>query len=469
MFDFNIEIKQIIILLIILINCIISGCINSIIIIPLILLLFIYFILTNPQKYLYLLKLSYKYLTAFRGFIYFYCYLIFATIVLCIFNKANILRFFMSSTFGYVISIVMCYILGIYVRFLFQNNKKIIKLILNIIYIIIAVGFIDLITYKFMIPGLKQIFPIIIGRELESILLYKTYYSLPRIQSVFAEPSHYAWFLTCNIPIVMKIFESKYKIFKNNFVNILYKKSLMPLLFLSILLTQSPINLVFSIIIVVVYKIITSKVSIKHLLLISLVVLFFTISIMFLFKNINISETFMNRILLSVQVLMDLNKLIIVEPSLATRLISYINMGIIGLKHSILGVGWGNLTVEFVHQLKITNTPLTPELRGTLLAIKPVCNPSIFFKVFAETGFIGTMIFLSIFVNIFKTLQILSKFLTGIEKDYVEGVKLALIAYCVLIFYDSQLYCHYFWFLFGTISGVYLKEYLWLKKIKQFG
>ena len=79
------------------------------------------------------------------------------------------------------------------------------------------------------------------------------------------------------------------------------------------------------------------------------------------------------------------------------------------------------------------------------------------------------MIFLSIFVNIFKTLQILSKFLTGIEKDYVEGVKLALIAYCVLIFYDSQLYCHYFWFLFGTISGVYLKEYLWLKKIKQFG
>ena len=463
-FNLNIFIS----LLLLIINCIIVGPLNSYLVIPLIIFIFTFYITFSKFLKLGFLVFMFKTLPECRFFIFFYTWLFLSASINFICGNLNFIRFLMASCWGYIVSIVLSYVIGVFYTLQTNNRLKVIKFIINTLYVIIFMGILDFITYKFMIPGMKSIFLIITGQTLENMLGYKMLF-IPRIQSVFAEPSHYGWFLVCNIPIAMKMFDSQYKLYSNKLLNILYKKVLTPLLLLSILLTQSPINIVLALIVCICYKIITSRISIKNFLIISSSLIMMGVLILLTFKNTNITESFLNRIYLTVQVLGSLDKLIIAEPSLATRLISYMNMGVIGLQHPVCGVGWGQLIEHFVHQLQTTNIPLTPELKATIFSLKPVCNPSIFFKIFAETGLFGLIIFYNIYICAFKTANKLSKKREGIFNDFMSGVKLSLLVYIILTLYDSQLYCHYFWFIFGSIGGFYLKEGLCKRNQKKFG
>ena len=454
--NFNINIKYLLLFLLILINCLGEG-LNALLAIPCIIILFICLTFFKLQNFYLVTKLSLKKLSDCKLYIIFMLY-----ILICFFLKGcyGITRFFSAFVFGLIVSVFLCYLYGVYFAYKIET-KKIIKLLVIILYTYLLFGLLELIVFKYGNSTLMGLYEFTSGRPLYKLFSAKTNMLFPRIQSFFGEPSQYGWFLSCNIPIILKLGTSKYRIFKNKLANLFTKKTLIPLSYISLLFTQSPIWIVFGGIVTIVYKTIDYKKKVKKIFLVLLLLLPFIVLIL-----INSGEVIsvlsankvINRIYLTLLAFGDIDKLIIYEPSLANRLISYTNMFCIYLKHPFIGVGWGNLLQTFIKQLMISPVSLTDELRFTIHSANPAFNPATFFKVLAETGTIGIILFYSIFVKTIDNARKTLIYSQSLEKDFMQGLLMVVVCYMCFNFYDSILYHHYFWFIFGIIGGVYLKK-----------
>ena len=372
-----------------------------------------------------------------------------------LFGTISIPKFLISFSSGYLCHFILCFTLGILFAYK-KDAKQIEKFFLICLILIIFAGLIEFLMYKFGLPGFKYINQLCSGREDCSNYKWSIF---PRIQSFFAEPSHYAWFLVCNIPLVFGLTMKNIHLFKYKFQNKISLKLLMPLLFLSLILTQSAINIIIGIVVYLFCCFIFSSNRNRIKLFIRTIILGFIFIIItcFLIQN---NIPFINRILVTIPVVFSLKSLVFIEPSLATRIISYMHFVKVFLSHPLFGVAPGNVAPYFVKALQSSNVPLTMELHNLVFYAEKVnLNPSIFFKIIAENGIIGICLFLLFIKQLYKTSIKLKKIYSSEYKIFFRAISILILIYSCLMFYDSQLYNHYFWLLFGAMVGLYLKVY----------
>lgn len=436
------------------------GIFNFVIVIPLLIIMFICFYSMNLQTSNTITAYLIKKDKTTRILAMFVMWMFLSYIVNFIISGYSFSHFLLTFSFGYFFNFIACFLLGIFVAN-FISTKTLIKVLTLALMIILFFAMIEIITFLNHIPGLENFIALSAGRTPADILQYK-YEGFPRIQSFFNEPSHFAWFLTCNIPIVLTIARSKFKIFTNLLFNKFVKITILPLWLTSLIYTQSAIFLIFSCIIFYIYYVQMLRVSKKMFLLQILMAFTILLGFIFIITTIDISDTYLRRIVSTLQSFGNFQIFAIVEPSLATRIIHWVNMFIISIHHPIFGISCGNLENYFPMQLMHSPLPYTKEvLIADILTNQPrAVLPSIFFRTLADNGFVGSMIFYTFLFSIYNNSQKLYTYNNTFCEEYFKAVSFSILIFIVLTIYDSQLYNHYFWVMFGIVTGIYIKERL---------
>lgn len=341
----------------------------------------------------------------------------------------------------------------------FYSLKQLIKFILIGIYIVCIYGLLVFLFDKFSLPILKPIHNIIVNRGFFEAMNTNSGEFVDRVFSVFEEPGYLGGFLVINLPIIYSTILSKYKILKNNKLNILFKKSYLPLVISVIIMTKSPIWLIFFMLVTFVYfyKSLFSKYLIKALL----VIMFILLPIFITFKNVDVSTTYLSRISNTISTFSDMTLFVLKEPSLANRILSYIVRVKIFEEYPITGIGYKNTEYHAKDFFYNLNMPLTQETQINLLNTSPKMgmNGAIFWNSLSDTGIVGTFFYYLFLIVLIKKANTISKQLPeGLEQTFLIALKKVYLTILCLSFYDLRPNFHYFWFMFG-IMLVYLKKY----------
>lgn len=354
---------------------------------------------------------------------------------------SKILRFIFPLFFGF------CFIK------LFQNKYTMV-LIYTMIFIMLCIGIADLIANLFNITFLQMILKYL--ANINNLQLNDYNYISIRVKSTFAEPSFFAYFICLFLPYIYIFSFGKYRIYKNKYINFLIKKFFPGFSIVLLLLTKSPIFIAIGFIISVIYYVLMKKMNIKKILF--FVFPFVILIILLLYKVLDNtssidSTTVMGRILVSIKSIFNLQDLIVAEPSLATRIISYINLFQIFQHNIFLGCGIGNLQSAMANQFLYYSELLTIEIYDKMCNGIVVMNANIFFQLLAESGIIGICLIYTFIYNLYKSLNCLKKNVKGFEKLILQGLIFYVIIFITLSFYDSNIYLSYIWLMFGLIIG----------------
>lgn len=417
-------------------------------------LFLLYYIITKPSNLINKVKELYD-CKATKVLLLFLLSQVILSIIHIILGNSSILKPFITLLFRITFTVFPLFF-G-YLLLVFFKSKTIIKVIFWSLYLIMLFGLIDFCIFYFDIEILKKIYFFFVNDRvlLKGVTEIKAYVgNLPRIQSTFVEPAFLAYFLNMHLPIIYNLSLSKYKIFKNNILNKFLKITLPILTWIVIIGMQSPIHLIFDILITIGYLIIKHRISLKKFLL------FIVLTIIIIFILCSVGQIFLvgetnsplQRLYVVFKSVTNFNLLIFAEPSLATRIGTYANEVVMFLKHPFIGCGIGNFVETFAKQIA-TNSPilLTEELIvGHILGNRAV-NASILYSLLAELGIIATLIYYSFIYTLHNTIRKISKYTFGIEKDFLIGYMYFLILYIILSFYEA--FFSYFWLEFGIILG----------------
>ncbi len=422
---------------------------------------FIFFIMTHLKTfYVGVYQLYRK--TPFKYFIYFLLYIIISTFILCIlhiYNPISAISYLFQFIFLYILP---CYLLSGFFIPKYFNINKFIKFFLIVLFLIFLFGIIEYIGKIFNISFIINIQHFLAN---ERTLLTDENRILKRLSSVFAEPGWLGGFIFLNFPIIYNCCLSPYKIFKNNTINYLIKKTLIPLAWLNILFTFSPIWLIFcllQIIIIFRKKITQSILNIKFFGYASTILLSLSLIIFMIFKlsNIKLEYNQIERITKTIISMASFETFVIVEPSLASRIVSYINLIRLFLDNWPLGVGLNNSRSLIIDIFQTSPVPMTMEnlnnYKNALNTGKMQINSSILYLLLAETGVIGTFLFyLFIYKNIKYIKYINCKLDNSIITIFSKGIEGSLFAFLVYTIYDGLIANPYIWFMFGMVISYY--------------
>ena len=266
-------------------------------------------------------------------------------------------------------------------------------------------------------------------------------FGLPRLDGLFEEPGFYAKFLLIFLPMVYVTGTSRYKIYENKVINLLIKRTIIPFTLVSMLLTLSPIFFIYTIIfsILFYYKKVLLLLK-KHII----IILFLFISFIIILNKVDLSETYFSRIINVLTEIHSFEDFILIEPSLATRIICYVNSFVIFLQHPFSGVGFNNLINFMKDQMINSPLPLTPEL-VTKLKFAIISNSKMYYSkgfiyyMLAEQGIFIFGIFCYFYYKIMKNLNTISKKYVELHnRDYeiCHMLKGLLLSMSMLFIYD---------------------------------
>lgn len=401
--------------------------------------------------------------TPFKYLVIFFIWSI-ITIIFSIVRGNFFLGGFITSTLGGLIcSVMLPCLFTLFITPKYINTKTFIKFLYFFFWFVFLLGILDFIIFYFDIPVLKEAITIFSNKRL---LIYDItdvtrvfVGSFPRARSIFDEPSYLGYFIFVVSPIVYEWTLNKFKIFKNNYLNLLIKRTIIPFMWISLVLTQSPIFLIFNIAFSSFYFLIIKKgykKIVKHFVPIS-IFLTFTVAIAISFiSKIDFSTTYLNRIILVVQNIKSFEDFIMVEPSLGTRIIVMINAIQMGLNNILFGVGYGNMSYLMADQLSTSTLPLTEELQHFIFLGRTSPPSTIFIKIFSETGILGVSIFYYFLYNIYQKLNIKRNYLDNTSIN--NGLILFIITYFCSSFYDSNLNQPYIFIIIGFIIAIIYKN-----------
>lgn len=415
------------------------------------------------------LKLLYKN-TPFKNFMYLYAWLIISGII------AVVRGYY---TFGYFIIMVIIsfffrgFLLYLYPSIVFPkyiNLKILIKFFLIAIYIVLLMGIIEFIVSILNFQPILDLIHLFSNAAHTEVVVLDAYSAIPRIRSLMVEPGALADFIAASIPFIINIPDSKYRIFKNKYLNLFVKKTIFPMSVVCLFLTQSPIGLLFGIgmIIYVYYKKITKLLK-KYYYFTIPVIIIMVISIAISFTKMNIAESFIVRIFNVIGSILEGNfdEFILIEPSLATRVLNYLNQIQLWLKHPIAGVGAFNRGWVLYKQLQYSTLPYTPEIKRNIMEYNGLltANMTPMTQLLYQTGIIGFVLYIIYMVKNIKYLNKVTVYFTNLEKVFVISFK----QHFVYIFVKAFLYGPAFinplaFFAMGISNGLIL---LALSKIKE--
>lgn len=352
-----------------------------------------------------------------------------------------------------VLFILPLLIYFIYVIYKYLTYRRFVKLFIFLYWLTLIIGFVAYIGQLFDITVINNLFDFLankriiahslgLGRENE---LSSNYYSygLPRLDALMEEPAYYASFLYVFMPLCYSCKDNSFKIFKNIYLNKLIKNTIVPFAWLSLILTFSPIYLILTIIITVIYYF----KKIKYLVRKYYIFIFSILFIMSFFAiKVDLSDTYISRIINVLINIHSFEDFIVIEPSLATRICSFANTICVFFKHIVTGVGIGNLASSMYYQYQHSPLPLTPEIieRNSILAIKKEAffNQSYIYAFLAENGVIIFGILVYFYYKIFKHFLVINVHYSRFPNFYTfwtKGLLFTLIALLIGSFYSSSM------------------------------
>ena len=381
----------------------------------------------------------------------------------------------MKITFTYVFGYIIMKILPIMLYFIYIiddiiSYKKFIKLFLLLFWLDLICGFISYFGQYFDIFFINTIFDFFANKRLlyasllgKDISLQSNYFAfgLPRLDNLFEEPGHYAQFLFLFLPFLYNLKKYKIKIVKNKIFNKIIINTMLPFTWLSLILTFSPIFLIFAIVLTIIlyFKQILKLIKKNFIVLLAI----FLVIIGF-FQKIDLSETYLSRIINVLINIKSMKDFILIEPSLACRVIGVINTFCIYLQHPLCGVGIGNLPYAAVIQYAHSPVPLTIEIiNQTKISIANGLGAYIFggfiTTIMAENGTIITIIWLNFFRKLYKIINKIKKYIKIKYSFYdfiAESITGLLIACFLLFLYNlNYLHPHFLLILIICIMGIY--------------
>ena len=402
--------------------------------------------------------------TPFKYLVLFFIWAL-ITIIFSIIKGNFFIGGFITGTLGGLIcSVMLPCILCLFIIPKYINIKVFVRFLYLFFWLVFLLGIIDFLVFYFNIPILKELITILSNKRL--LMFNSTEISrvmvgnLPRARSIFDEPSFLGYFIFVVSPMVYEWTLSKYKIFKNNLINIITKRTIIPFMWISLILTQSPIFLIFNIIFTTIYFLIIRqeyKKIIKHFIPTAVLFLSLISVILFIITKVDLSSTYLNRIFLVVQNINSFEDFIMVEPSLGTRIIVMISTIKLGLQHLFLGVGYGNMSYLIAQQLAQSNLPLTAELQKFIFLDMTTPPMMISTKIFSETGLIGIILFYYFLFRIYRQLKILKLNCTN-NISIINGLELFIIVYFCSSFYGSVFNQPYIFVIIGFIIAVIYKN-----------
>ena len=409
-------------------------------------------IILNWNKFINVLKaVSLK--TPLKYFILFVIFAAINSLILSLNDSTNSISIVLQAIVLKMFLIyfaIFGYLLYVIVRFI--GYEKFVKLFIYLFWLNLIVGFVAYIGQFFNITFINNIFDFFSNARLQiqqinmidGVAQASNYeaYGLPRLDNLFEEPSFYARFLFVFLPFAYFISEYKYTLFKNKYLNIIVKKTIVPFTWLSLILTQSPIYFVLFLVVTIFlyYKKIWKLLKKYYLILIlALVVLFYILS------HLNFQNTFISRIINVIASTKSLEMLIFIEPSLGSRIVSFCNTLAIFFQHPFTGVGIANVEkYQFIQTLN-SNLPITSEIERNLrLAaqnnFKMAMNTALIYHTLAAHGIFIFAIFSYFHIKIFLLLKKIDRYnFKPFIKMNICSYKWCWITTTILMFYHIVL------------------------------
>lgn len=363
------------------------------------------------------------------------------------------------------------YIIGRYI-----SVKKFLRIFIFIFWCVLLLGMVAYIGQLFDITIINNLFDFFANaRELRNSTVsafdmvevsnYKAF-GLPRLDNLYEEPGGYAQFLFLFMPFVYTFSQTKLKIFKNHALNKIIKSSLVPLTWVSLILTMSPIFLVFCCLITIIYywKNLIKLIYKKGIFLIGFLGITCIFTFLFLqFTQIDLSETYLSRIIKVLSNANSVEGIVEADPSLGSRIVSYINMMSVFLKHPFLGIGLGNIVNGNIMYAQLMNSPvaLPNEIYSKTMLLMSAknevfINANFIYLMLAETGIFTTAIFIYFYYKTCKSLYKIMKVLPENTLFYALTKSTFFMLICIAInsFYNLTIVEKIVYFVFAI--AVYL-------------
>ena len=276
-----------------------------------------------------------------------------------------------------------------------------------------------------------------------------------RLASVFEEPGWFASFMFLNLPIMYSMCESKYRIFTNNILNIIAKKTIIPLAWICIILTKSPIWLLFSLIL-------TGLHFRKHLIhifkkyFVLTIVLLFALYVVFNTQSIDLTETYLNRIAIFFTSITDWSTYVQDESSLSTRLVSYYYTIKIFLSNILLGVGLGNAKFYTLQAIFSDQIELPYEILNHIMELPAneknfPLNGALFYDILSDSGLIGFVLFYRYLIKNIIVCKKVALMYMNKYRIFLMGLYEAFIAMLYVSIYDINYISVYIWIMLGLV------------------
>ena len=388
--------------------------------------------------------------TPFKFYLIYVLVSILDSILLSVLGVASL-----GNTLRYILVHYILCIFPVFLYFIFIIDKYIsydnfIKIFTKLFYILMILGLIAYIGMFFNIEIIQSIFDFLANVRFikfanigyNGIASGYEAYGFPRLDCVFEEPSFYARFMFVFLPLIYSVATSKIKLYENNFANLFVKKTIIPLAWLNLILTQSPIYLILFFIITLLYFAKAIIVFVKrHILIFSSIFVFAILCGILIILNVNFEDTYLSRIITTVTSA-SFEDFVLAEPSLGGRIVCFINLFQIFLKHPFMGVGLGNLSDLMYHQLSASPVILTPEIYENMAVAlqskqKFVFNSNLFFADLAQYGFIIFGIFIFFHTKLKLTLNKIKTYnLSYNDQVYLKGLGWCWITLTIGYFYQ---------------------------------
>ncbi len=366
------------------------------------------------------------------------------------------ITFYIVRWLKFFISIVFVYLLPICSFLLNIKLRHFIKLYFTMILIVYLIGFIQYFTFLFNISFINILFYFFtnVRVSLSNFDLYGCQNSL-RIFSIFSEPSSLGQFTFILLPIVNDLCKGNFKIYTNKYLNSFIKKFFIPLVLMNVVFTKSPIYLILCFTEFFILNIKHYVSMLKRYWNYSIIALSIIIPILpLLYYHFNddfVCSIIIDRIMTTISCFGDFNKLVLLEPSLATRLVSYINQFLLFTKNIFFGVGLSNVQAGLNPYLLLSPVPLTQEAITGYYGHPMLSgvNPSVIWTSLAEFGIIGTLFYLLFVFKSFSVIKSIKKSFYGLENLFINGIQKTYITIFIISFYNLSMENMQMWFLYG--------------------
>lgn len=386
-------------------------------------------------------------------------------------SKAQIIRSIIMQIGLFILPILIyfTYIIDKYISY-----ENFMRFFIILFWCNLVLGFVCYLGQLFSVDIINNIISVFINKRsvfhgitgIDSITAETSNYvafNMPRLSNLFEEPSYYGIFLTVFMPLIYSISSTTSYISKNKNLNFIIKMTLIPFTWLNLILTLSPIYLIFGILITTIFyfKEIILLFKKYFIYILPLLFIFFNIIVILsLFNVIDLSNTYLSRIqniLVNINNL-SIDKLIEIESSLAERIITYINMLCVFFNHIYTGVGFGHLSQHLQVQLIHSPVPLTIQMY-TVLRISMqngtphVYTPGFIYILLAEHGLFIFSLFAYFNYQLYKAFNYFidqkKLLIDDILYKSLVGLKFSFIGIIITYLYNSaftqlEIYMYYF-------------------------